>query len=53
MPEFWQKPDDFVLGRKGSRESIGGLSMAKVWAQNPGLRDGDVITVGSVRRSVL
>lgn len=52
MPAFWQQPDDFVLGRKGSSEKIGGLSMAKVWQQNPGLRNGDTITVGDVRRSV-
>ena len=51
MPAFWQKPDDFVLGQRGSTASIGGLSMGKVWAQNPGLRDGDLITVGSVRRA--
>lgn len=52
MPAYWNKPDDFVLGLKDSRESIGGLSMHKVWAQNPGLRNGDKITVGDVRRSV-
>ncbi len=52
MPAFWQAPDDKVLGRKGSRESIGGLNMGKVWSQNPGLRNGDTITVGDVRRSV-
>ncbi len=52
MPAFWQKPDDFVLGRKGSKESIAGLSMAKVFSQNPGLQNGDTITVGDVRRSV-
>jgi hypothetical protein len=53
MPAFWQAPDDTVLGEKGSKQSIGGLSMAKVWQQNPGLRNGDRITVGDVRRSVL
>ncbi len=52
MPAFWNKPDDFVLGMKDSRESIGGLSMHKVWSQNPGLRNGNTITVGDVRRSV-
>jgi hypothetical protein len=53
MPAFWQSSDDTVLGRRGSRESIGGLNMGKVWAQNPGLQNGDTITVGDVRRSVL
>lgn len=53
MPAYWNKPDSFVLGAKGSGEKIGGLSMAKVWQQNPGLRNGDTITVGDVRRSVL
>lgn len=53
MPAFWKKDDDFVLGKKDSNDKIGGLSMGKVWAQNPGLRNGDTITVGDVRRSVL
>ncbi len=52
MPAYWNKPDDFVLGLKDSTEKIGGLSMGKVWAQNPGLRNGNTITVGDVRRSV-
>jgi hypothetical protein len=53
MPAFWNKPDSFVLGAKGSRDSLGGLSMAKIYSQNPGLQNGDTITVGDVRRSVL
>lgn len=52
MPAFWNKPDDFVLGEKDSRKSIAGLSMAKVYSQNPGLQNGTRITVGDVRRSV-
>lgn len=53
MPAFLDKPDDFVLGLKDSKEKIAGLSMGKVYAQNPGLQNGDRITVGDVRRSVL
>jgi hypothetical protein len=53
FPMALNEPDDFVIGRKGSAEKLGGLSMAKIWQQNPGLRNGDVITAGDVRRSVL
>jgi hypothetical protein len=53
FPLALNEPDDFVIGRKGSAERLGGLSMGKIWSQNPGLRNGDTITAGDVRRSVL
>jgi hypothetical protein len=53
MPAYLGKPDDFVLGEKGSSEMMGDVRSSKVWEQNPGLRGQDGrITVGSVRRSV-
>lgn len=54
MPAFVDKPDDFVLGEKGSKTMLGDVSSGKVWQQNPGLRGADGrITVGSVKASVL
>lgn len=53
FPRALNEPDDFVIGRKGSQERLGGLSMGKIWQQNPGLRNGDTITAGDARRSVL
>ena len=52
MPAALRKPDTFVLGRKGSKEQLWGLSMHKVWEQNPGLRDPtdpDTVTVMSAK----
>lgn len=52
MPGFAQEGDDFVLGEKDSKESIGNLNKGKVWEQNQGLdlnKDGR-ITNGEVRQ---
>jgi hypothetical protein len=51
---FWpvglNEPDEYEIGRKGSKKMLHGKSMGKIWEQNRGYRDGDVITAGSVRR---
>ncbi|MGB1276519.1 MAG: hypothetical protein ACPG77_12290, partial [Nannocystaceae bacterium] len=54
MPAFVGKPNSFVLGKKGSDESIANLNLGKVYAQNAGLdydKDG-TITVGDIRRGI-
>lgn len=36
LPEIANKPVDFIIGEKDSKEKIGGLSKGAIWAQNPG-----------------
>lgn len=55
LPAAVGRADDFVLGKRDSDEPSlqPGVSLGKMFAQNPGLASGDVITVGSVRQKIL
>jgi hypothetical protein len=61
MPAFARSPDDTVLGKRGGGTLIlpsgnsSGLSMDKVWSQNPVFgktRGQDYFTVGDVKKVV-
>jgi len=51
LPAFVDKPDNFELARKGSKEIIGGLSKGAIYTSNPGfdVTKKGYYTVGDVR----